>query len=197
MRPCVIALSAAALLLGAVAAAAQQQHGPATPDRPESAAAVVESPYAGMERRTVKGLSEQQITDLKTGRGMGLALAAELNDYPGPSHVLELADSLQLSDEQRTKTKALLDAMKAETIPVGEQLVAEESTLDRLFANKTITRASLDAMTTRIGATQGTLRAAHLRSHLAMREVLSLTQIGRYAELRGYAADKIHHGQTD
>jgi len=56
-----------------------------------------------MERRTVKVLSEQQITDLKTGRGMGLALAAEFNDYPGPSHVLELADALQLSDEQRRR----------------------------------------------------------------------------------------------
>ncbi len=87
--------------------------------------------------------------------------------------------------------------MKAETIPIGEQLVAEETTLDRLFADKTVTRASLDATTTMIGATQGTLRSAHLRYHLAMREVLSLTQIGRYAELRGYAADKVHHGHTD
>ena len=32
---------------------------------------------------------------------MGLALAAELNGYPGPSHVLELADKLELSAEQR------------------------------------------------------------------------------------------------
>ena len=30
---------------------------------------------------------------------MGLALAAELNGYPGPLHVIELADSLRLTPE--------------------------------------------------------------------------------------------------
>ena len=42
-----------------------------------------QTPYAGMQQREVKALSEQQIADLKAGRGMGLALAAELNGYPG------------------------------------------------------------------------------------------------------------------
>jgi hypothetical protein len=31
---------------------------------------------------------------------MGLALAAELNGYPGPIHVLELGDQLNLSSVQ-------------------------------------------------------------------------------------------------
>ena len=53
-----------------------------------------QTPYAGMQTRPIKALSEQQIADLGAGRGMGLALAAELNGYPGPSHVLELADKL-------------------------------------------------------------------------------------------------------
>ena len=35
--------------------------------------------------------------------GMGLALAAELNGYPGPAHVIELAKSLGLSEPQRAK----------------------------------------------------------------------------------------------
>ena len=47
-----------------------------------------------MQTRSIKALSDQQIADLGAGRGMGLALAAELNGYPGPSHVLELADKL-------------------------------------------------------------------------------------------------------
>ena len=69
-------------------------------------------PYAGMQTRPVKALSDQQIADLKAGRGMGLALAAELNGYPGPMHVLELAAPLGLSDEQRAKVAGLFDAMK-------------------------------------------------------------------------------------
>jgi hypothetical protein len=48
----------------------------------------------------VKTLSDEQIADLKAGRGMGLALAAELNGYPGPSHAVELAGPLDLSGEQ-------------------------------------------------------------------------------------------------
>ena len=84
-------------------------------------------PYAGLEQRAVKALSEQQIADLKAGRGMGLALPAELNGYPGPSHVLENADALGLSAEQREHTKGLFEAMKAEAVPVGERLIEQEA----------------------------------------------------------------------
>ena len=66
-------------------------------------AVFAQSPYAGMQTRTIKALSEQQIADLKAGRGMGLALPAELNGYPGPAHVLELSDQLGLSPEQKAK----------------------------------------------------------------------------------------------
>lgn len=51
-------------------AAAQHQHG--------------HTPYAGFQQRPVKALSEQQVADLRAGRGMGYVLAAELNGYPGP-----------------------------------------------------------------------------------------------------------------
>lgn len=41
-------------------------------------AAGAQTPYAGMQTRSIKALSDQQIADLRAGRGMGLALAAEL-----------------------------------------------------------------------------------------------------------------------
>ena len=69
-------------------------------------AAAAQTPYAGMEARPIKALSEQQVADLKAGRGMGLALVAELNGYPGPSHLLELADQLGLSDAERNAVRA-------------------------------------------------------------------------------------------
>jgi hypothetical protein len=65
-----------------------------------------QTPYAGMQSRSIKALSDQQIADLNAGRGMGLALAAELNGYPGPLHVLELADKLDLSADQRAACDA-------------------------------------------------------------------------------------------
>jgi hypothetical protein len=64
-------------------------------------AALAQSPYAGMQTRPIKALSKQQVVDLKAGRGMGLALAAELNSYPGPIHVL--SDKLGLTPEQKAR----------------------------------------------------------------------------------------------
>ncbi len=81
--------------------------------------ALAQQPYAGLQNRSVKTLSEHQISDLNAGRGMGLALAAELNGYPGPIHAIELADQIHLSPDQVSKLKALFEAMKAETIRLG------------------------------------------------------------------------------
>jgi Spy/CpxP family protein refolding chaperone len=164
---------------------------------PLSAVAQTAHPYAGMQTRAVKALSPSQIDDLRAGRGMGLALAAELNGYPGPLHVIELADKLTLSQPQRERVQALFAAMKAEAIPLGEALIAQESELDRLFASRAITPASLSATTQQIGATQGALRAAHLKYHLSTLAVLTPDQVTRYAQLRGYAdatPSHPHHG---
>lgn len=142
--------------------------------------------YTGFEQRQIKALSDQQIADFRAGRGMGLALPAELNSYPGPLHVLEMADALALTEDQRTRTKALFDEMKAKTILLGEQIIAEEATLDRLFAERRISPDALTVTTSRIGALQGELRAAHLRYHLTIHSLLGPDQIARYDEVRGY-----------
>jgi len=63
--------------------------------------AAAQSPYAGMQARPIKALSAEQIADLKAGRGLSLALAAELNGYHGLRHVLELGEQLWLADQQR------------------------------------------------------------------------------------------------
>src|SRR5882672_3908837 len=134
--------------------------------------ALAQTPYAGEQARPIKALSDQQVADLQAGRGMGLALAAELNGYPGPSHLLELATQLGLSDDQQKRIQGLFDAMKAETIPIGERLISQEGTLDALFAAHTATPEAVAAATAAIGDTQARLRAAHLRYHLSTVELL-------------------------
>ena len=152
-------------------------------------------PYAAMTGRAVKALPEEQIADLRAGRGMGLALPAELNGYPGPVYTLENADALGLSLDQRARTRVLLEAMKAAAIPLGERLIEQEIDLDRLFATKAARPDSLTAATAAIGATQGQLRAAHLRYHLATVDVLTPEQVRRYGEVRGYGGQALHeHG---
>jgi hypothetical protein len=157
--------------------------------------AVAQTPYAGLQTRSIKALSDQQVADLRAGRGMGLALAAELNGYPGPSHLLELADKLGLSDAQRNNARGMFETMKAETIPIGERLIAQEAALDRLFADHVITPEKLSIATAEIGATQAELRAAHLKYHLSMVAMLEPSQIQQYSVLRGYdnGGSQEHH----
>ena len=119
--------------------------------------------------RTIKALSAEQIDDLMNGRGMGLALPAELNGYPGPRHVLELADELELTPDQLARTRALLRGDAPRAITLGEQIVAREAALDELFASGTATRSDLRDATAALGRLSGRLRAHHLGYHLAMR----------------------------
>jgi hypothetical protein len=169
MRVAIVALM---LLLAGPAVAQHNQHG--------------QSPYAGFQQREVKALSAQHVADLRAGRGMGLALAAELNGYPGPMHALELAERLRLTAEQKQRLQKLFDAMKAEAIAAGERLIAGERELDREFAAQKISADRLALLTAQIGERQGELRAVHLKYHLITADLLSADQRQRYAELRGY-----------
>ena len=154
--------------------------------------ATAQQPYAGMDARAIKTLSGQQIADLKAGRGMGLALAAELNGYPGPIHAIELKARLGLSADQVARLQELFAAMKAEAIPLGASLIAQELALNEDFAKRTVTP---ETATQAIGATQATLRAAHLKYHLSTVTILTPDQVARYNVLRGYGGQKapMHH----
>src|SRR5262245_16502456 len=72
-----------------------------------SGSAQSQSPYVGQELREIKAMSPQEISDYLSGKGMGLAKAAELNGFPGPAYVLELATQLNLTTDQKIKTEAL------------------------------------------------------------------------------------------
>jgi hypothetical protein len=152
-------------------------------------------PYAGFEIRTIKALSEEEIADLRAGRGMGMALAAELNGYPGPRHVIDLAGPLELTGEQLAEVEALFEAMQTETIAIGETLISQEAQLDTAFAERTVTPEGIETLTAAIGQTSAALRAAHLKYHLSTAELLTPEQLSRYADLRGYAGgDAAAHG---
>ena len=145
-------------------------------------------PYAGLEMRRTKALSEEDAAGLLAGRGMGLALAAELNGYPGPMHVLGHGEALRLTPAQRAAAEALRERMAGEARAIGARIVALEEELDRLFAGGTADAGRLAALTASIGALNGRLREAHLAAHIAMRDALDADQRAAYARLRGYAA---------
>ena len=155
-----------------------------------------ESPYAGAQSRDIKALPEASIEGYLDGAGMGDAKAAELNGYPGPMHVLELAGRLDLSDEQREATRALVEQVKERARALGRELVARERELDRLFAADTVDEAELRSLVESIAAVEGELRRVHLQAHLEQRHLLTARQVEIYNRERGYAGPRgqHHHG---
>lgn len=152
------------------------------------------SPYVGQETRSIKSLSTKEQIDLLAGKGMGLAKAAELNGYPGPAHVLELALKLHLTDEQRKKTEALFNDMESKAKSLGAKLVDAERSLDVLFSTRQATHENLTSALNEIGSLQAQLRAVHLSAHLDQTRTLSTHQITMYNKLRGYSDEKATSG---
>ena len=140
------------------------------------------SAYAGQEGREIKALSPEDVDDLLNGRGWGFAKAAELNGMPGPAHLLELADEIGLSPDQRR-------AVRSEAIELGRTYVALERKLDRAFAEGAVTPDSLAEQLTAIAEIRGQLRGVHLRAHLQTPRLLTPHQIVLYNRLRGYKAE--------
>jgi Spy/CpxP family protein refolding chaperone len=144
------------------------------------------SPYADFEDREVKALSAEDIEGLLAGAGMEMALPAELNGYPGPRHVLDMAGMLELTDQQRGSVQEVFERMQAEAQALGVKIVEAERVLDAAFAEATIDEASLESMVDDIARARGALRVAHLKAHLEVYPLLTEAQRAHYRMARGY-----------
>lgn len=160
------------------------------------------APYAGQQARAIKSLSQAEVGELLSGQGMGLAKAAELNGYPGPAHVLEHADALQLTPGQRRATETLMRVHKEKARALGSEVVEAEQALDQAFVSRQIDATALSKLTANVGSRQARLREEHLRTHLEQAALLTPEQARRYGELRGYASQLApgtqphgHHGK--
>ncbi|MEO1563280.1 MAG: Spy/CpxP family protein refolding chaperone [Pseudomonadota bacterium] len=150
-------------------------------------------PYQGQDERAIASLSSQDVDDLLAGRGWGLALPAELNGYPGPAHVLELADALALSDEQIERVERIMADMRAEAQALGKSYVEIEQRLDTAFETGAIDANVLSDLTEGAATLLGQLRVAHLNAHLEVTPILSDEQIAIYNQKRGYGDHSSGH----
>ena len=148
-----------------------------------------QTPYAGMQNRAVKSLSDNDINELERGGGWGLALAAELNGMPGPAHLLELKEKIPLGSDQVAKVQALWDEMRKAAIPTGQRLIAAEKALEEAFATGKVDESSLRRLLAESESARSELRFIHLSQHYKTVQFLKPEQIKRYNILRGYAED--------
>lgn len=133
-----------------------------------------------------KSLSAEKVQGYLSGKGMGFAKVAELNGYPGPAHVLELAEPLQLTAAQKQASQKLFDTMQSKAVTLGKDLVNLEQELDELFTSRQVTQQRLANLLAKIGDLNTRLRQVHIEAHLAQRLLLSEDQVVRYKQLRAH-----------
>ncbi|ASR10637.1 hypothetical protein CHY08_22610 (plasmid) [Rhizobium leguminosarum bv. viciae] len=145
------------------------------------------SPYAQEAARDIKSLSKTDVDELTRGGGWGFAKPAELNGYPGPSHVLEMKDRLGLTDDQLVKVQKAFDLMQFQASEEGKDFVEAERELDAAFRNRDITESELRELVATAEASRSRLRFVHLAAHLEVTRLLDAGQIAAYGEHRGYS----------
>lgn len=133
----------------------------------------------------LKALSAEQVAQYRQGAGMGYAVVAERNRFPGPAHVLELGEKLGLTAQQREAVTRVVEAHKAQAREIGAKLVEAESALEQLFRSGAVGGDALARAVRQAAALQGEYRLSHLDAHRLTRAVLSSEQVTRYDELRG------------
>lgn len=125
------------------------------------------------------------------GRGFGLAVPADQNGYPGPLHVRELEDGLQLTSEQESRMRTLFEQMLAEAKPRAARLADAEARLRRLFAERAADDGTVRAAVAAAETARAEVRLAHLLTHVRTRDLLTEAQRQTYQQLL-WGAPKNH-----
>jgi Spy/CpxP family protein refolding chaperone len=125
---------------------------------------------------------------LEKGEGGGMAMVAEMYDYPGPRHLLELTDSLHMGPGQVQRIANLYDEMRAAAAGKGQLIILKEEELEDLFQSGRADEATVRKLASDIGRLRGELRAIHLTAHLKARELLTKEKLVRYLAIRQAAS---------
>lgn len=121
---------------------------------------------------------------LENGSGAGMAAYADPADFPGPRHILDLADTLALTENQIKQIEAISDDMGAQARALGIRIIEQEELLESLFRNGNAGEEETRNIATSIGTLRGRLRAVYLTAHIEARDVLTAGQRQLYTELR-------------
>ena len=158
-------------------------------DPDEAARAAAHAAKVAREGTGIPALSEAQAASYLDGKAMWQASVAELNHFPSPRRVLELADALELTEGQRRATTKLHEETRQEAIRLGWELVALEQKLNRIFVWNQATADNIAKTVLDIGTLQTQLRLTHLVASIRQKSLLTEEQVRRYDELQGRGMD--------
>jgi Spy/CpxP family protein refolding chaperone len=139
-------------------------------------------------KQSIKPISEYNLPGVGKGEGAGSGEAAELNGYPGPAHVIQMAANLGLDDRQIGAVKAIHEEMLQAVRAIAGEVKERQHELDALFESGTVTVAALEKATSAVSEAQGRLHFVHFRAHLKTREVLTPSQISTFKQIQAQAS---------
>lgn len=146
--------------------------------------------------QTVADTSKERMSPLKTmpyeqykayinGEDMNnLAAVAELNHFPSSQKVLELKKELGLTASQLAAVTAINTELKRKMKEMGEIIIKNETTIDKLFRTKQLDDGTLIFYINRYGLYQGELRNAILQTYIKTAALLTPAQQKRYVQLQ-------------
>jgi hypothetical protein len=135
---------------------------------------------------TIRALTPAEVQLIRNGEGAGLARAAELNNIPGPRHVLEASEELGLSADQLTRIQAVFEVMRTHSLEAGGRFLGAQEAFETDLRAGQITTETLPERALQVDRLRTELAVAHLDAHLRTTELLTADQRERYAQLRGY-----------
>ncbi len=133
---------------------------------------------------TLSWMDASEREAIETGQGFAMARAAEAHGLPGPKHILEYADVLELNALQRDRMTILMRSMRTAALKEGQAVLQAEAAIDAELARSTPDAARVAELTEVVGRARGRLRNVHLTTHLAAAPVLTSAQRAKYVQLR-------------
>jgi Spy/CpxP family protein refolding chaperone len=121
---------------------------------------------------------------LENGEGAGMASYADANGYPGPKHILDMQDQLNMSEEQLKDIQSIFEAMSESAHAKGDAIVKKEVELEKLFSTRKATEGEVKKLSKEIGALRGELRAVQLAAHIQVKQILTEKQVATYNSIR-------------
>lgn len=189
------ALLVAVALISSPAVAQEQGDSDAPKGQMQQMHGQAEGGMQGMGGGMLGGVSAQEKEALLKGAGLGAGMIAMMNGYPGPKHVLEMGDELELTAAQRESIGTIYGKVKAESVKYGTELVEKDEELAALFASGSVSTDKVEKLSRDIGELQGRVRAAHLNAHVETFDALTPAQRETLSSMQGM--HQMHEGSGE
>ena len=140
-----------------------------------------------LKKSPVKTLSDKQFTQLISGEYLfdDIEQVAKLNHYPMPDAALKFKKELSLSPVQVTKITAIAAELHRKRVEMGNFIVTNETTLDKLMRKGT-DNGNIIFYANRSGLYYGELRNAILQACLGTGNALAPQQITKLETLTAH-----------